>query len=66
MLTIHMPEDRQEDRQKRRWQALGYLIAGAIIMVSVFAAYNTQLWWLPPIVESWWLWAVWSQDWTVK
>lgn len=63
MLTIHMPEDKQENRRRRRWQALGYLIAGGLIITTTFFAYGTPWWYLPLIVEAWWLWAVYSLDW---
>jgi hypothetical protein len=36
---------------------------GLLVITSVFVAYGTQLWWLPPLVEAWWMWAVITGDW---
>lgn len=63
MLTIHMPDDREDKDKRRRLRAAAYLFAGALIMTSTFIAYNTQLWFVPVAVEFWWMWAALSQDW---
>lgn len=62
MLTIHMP-DHDEKRKRQRRDALGYVIAGMIIITSVFLAYDTPFWFVPLAVEAWWLWAVYSREW---
>jgi len=62
MLTIYMPEDKQ-GRKRRRWLALGYLIAGGLIITATFFSYGTPWWYLPLAVEAWWMWAFWTLDW---
>jgi hypothetical protein len=63
VLTIQMPDGHEAKHKRRRWQALGYIAAGLLVITSVFVAYGTQLWWLPPLVEAWWMWAVITGDW---
>jgi len=62
MLTIYKPEDDQ-DRKRRRWHALGYILAGVLIVAAEFVAYSSPWWYLPVAVEAWWMWAVISLDW---
>jgi hypothetical protein len=60
MLNIHMPDSYHKDRARRRRRALGYLIAGLVIMPTIFIAGNTTVWYAPVILEAWWLWACWT------
>jgi hypothetical protein len=62
MLTIYKPCG-EEKRKRQRQRALGYLIAGLIIMASIFLSWTSKFWFVPIAVEAWWLWAVYSHDW---
>jgi hypothetical protein len=62
MLTIQMPGGHEAGHRHRRRQALGYLIAGVLILASLFVAYTSNWWYLTVAVEAWWLWAVSSWD----
>lgn len=57
MLTIQMPEGHKDPTVRRRRRALGYLIAGLIILPCLFIAYGSRWWFLPLIMEWWWIWA---------
>lgn len=57
MLTIQMPDGHKDPHAKRRVRAIGYLISGLIIMVCLFISYNSRWWFIPVIVDWWWVWA---------
>ena len=64
MLVIQMPdnEQRRAKRRTRRLRALGYLIAGLLIVTALGVAFTRgpYLWYPVFAVESWWLWACWT------
>ena len=65
MLTIQMPDGDKKTRslKRRRWEALGYVVAAGLIMASLIIAWDKKVWFVPIIVELWWFWAAASQDW---
>jgi hypothetical protein len=36
VLTIQMPDGHEAKHKRRRWQALGYIAAGLLVITSVF------------------------------
>lgn len=68
MLTIQMPEghDKKKGRSltRRRWEALGYVVAAGLIFASIYISFDSpHWWWVAVLVEAWWFWAAASQDW---
>lgn len=57
MLTIHMPDDKDKRKRQRRY-ALGYVTAGILIIAATLAAWSSNLWFLPVVLEVWWFWAI--------
>lgn len=62
MLTIHMPDDKDKRKRQRRY-ALGYVTAGILIIAATLAAWSSNLWFLPVVLEVWWFWAITDHDW---
>jgi hypothetical protein len=57
-----MPDDdiRKAKRRTRKVRLAGYLIAGTIIGIALGLAWTSPLGMVVFVVESWWLWAVWT------
>ncbi len=64
MLVIQMPdnEQRKAKRWRRKRRAAGYFIAGCIIMYALLDSWakGGLAWYAVLAVESWWMWACWS------
>lgn len=66
MLTVQMPDGHDKKTRslrRRRWEALGYVVAAGFILASIVISWDKQVWFVPVIVEVWWFWAATSQDW---
>jgi hypothetical protein len=60
MLNIQMPDRYHKNTARRKRRALGYLVAGILILASLLIAWNTSVWYAAIIVEAWWAWACWT------
>jgi hypothetical protein len=58
VLIVQMPDKEKKKDRRRGLRALGYLLAGALIVTSGLLTVGSNWWYLTAAIEAWWLWAV--------